>query len=222
MSKKKKVKLTFDPSKCISNANINDYFIYIFPDVPEKCLGGIVGYIGNYSNPGIQLDIEIDDAFMHERNHRTACFYIEYENYTHSTIVLTSSFWEDIKENEFLYATIWHEVGHFHTAQYFSAQFEGNSSRKYRETFINKGEIMPEEKAADLFALYYSSKEDIVNELNWLIKTRKALKREPYEITVKAVYEMGRRKRFLNTFNTEKEIRDELCRLCGVADFELI
>lgn len=222
MSKKKKSKLVFDPTKCIPNASIKDYYIRIFSDVPKNCTGGIIGYIGNQSNAEFRLDIEIDDAFMRERNYRTICFYFDCENYSQSSIVLTSAFWKEIEENEFLYSSIWHEVGHFHTTRYFNTQFDGKSSQKYRDEFLNKGEIMPEEKVADLFSAYYTSKTDVVNDMNWLIKARKAREWESEELKMRAVYEFGRRKRYVNSFNSEKEIQDELCRLCGVAVFEEI
>lgn len=222
MSKKKKSKQVFDPTKCIPNAKINDYFIYIFPDVPENCKEGIIGYIGNDSNKELKLNIEIDDNFMRERNYRTICFYFDCNNYSQSSIVLTSSFWKAIEENEFLVASIWHEVGHYHTTRYFNTRFGGKSSQQYRDEFLNKGEIMPEEKTADLFSAYYTSKEDVVNDMNWLIKARKACEWEPDEIKMRAVYEFGRRKRYLNSFNSEKDIQDELCKLCGVSEFEEI
>lgn len=222
MSKKKKSKQSFDPTKCIPNANINDYYIRIFSDVPENCTGGIIGYIGNQSNADLRLNIEIDDAFMRERNYRTICFCFDCENYAQSSIVLTSSFWKALEENEYLYASVWHEVGHFHTTRYFRTQFEGKSAQKYRDEFLNKGEIMPEEKAADLFSLYYTSKETAVMDMNWLIKARKAREWEPEELKMRAVYEFGRRKRYLNSFNSVEDVQDELCRLCGVAEFESI
>lgn len=222
MSKKKKSKQAFDPTKCIPNASINDYFIRIFPDVPENCKEGIIGYIGNASNKKLKLNIEINDDFMRERNYRTICFYFDCNNYSQSSIVLTSSFWKAIEENEFLVASIWHEVGHFHTTRYFNTRFDGKSAQKYRDELLNKGEIMPEEKAADLFSAYYTSKADVVNDMNWLIKARKAREWEPDEIKMRAVYEFGRRKRYVNSFNSEKDIQDELCKLCGVAEFESI
>lgn len=218
----KKTKQVFDPTKCIPNASINDYYVRIFSDVPENCTGGIIGYIGNQSNASLRLNIEIDDAFMLERNYRTICFYFDCNDYSQSSIVLTSSFWKALEENEFLYASIWHEVGHFHTTRYFKTHFNGTSSQKYRDEFLKKRDLMPEEKAADLFALYYTAKDDTINALNWLIKARKAREWEPDEIKMRAVYELGKRKRYLNSLHSEKEVQDELCRLCGVTEFELI
>lgn len=222
MSKMKQPKQIFDPTKCIPNTNINDYFIFIFPDVPENCKGGKTGYVGNHSNKELKLYIEIDDDFMYQRKYRTVCFCCDCENYSQSSIVMTSSFWQAMKDNRFLYVSIWHEVGHFHTTRYFNTRFDGKSAQKYRDEFLNRKEIMPEEKAADLFALYYTSKEDVIKDLNWLIKARRARAWEPDEIKMKAVYELGQRKRFLSSFNNEEEIQDELRRLCGVTEFESI
>lgn len=222
MSKNEQPNQIFAPSKCIPNANINDYYICIFPDVPENCKEGKIGFIGNHSNKELKLYIKIDNDFMCQRKYRTVCFCCDCDNYSQSSIVLTSSFWQAMKENRYLYVSIWHEVGHFHTTRYFNTRFDGKSAQKYREEFFNRKEIMPEEKTADLFALYYTSKEDVINDINWFIKTRKARVWESDEIKMKAVYELGQRKRFLNSFNTEEEIQDELCMLCGVTEFESI
>lgn len=218
MSKNRQSKPNFN--KYIPDAKLDEYFLHIFPDVPEKCTGGFIGFVGNHSNEKIHIDVEIDDAFMAERNYRTICLWINSKNYLNSGIVLTSSFWAAMKENAFLEASLWHEVGHFHTARYFQTPFEGTSSNKYRMDLFNKGEIMPEEKAADLIAMYYTSKDTIVSEINWMMKTRKAMYWEPEELNMRAIYEMGRRKRYLSGIADEKELRDQLCTLCGVEDFQ--
>lgn len=212
----------FDPTKCIPDAKIGDYYICIYPDVPEQCTGGIVGFVGNHSNADLRLNIELDNAFMRERNYRTVCLFFDSDNYSKSSIALTSAFWESLKQNECLCAALWHEVGHFHTTRYFNTPFNGKSAQKYREELLSKREIMPEEKAADLFAMYYTSREDIVKAINWLIKTRKELVREPEDKKTRAVYEMGLRKRYLNSLTSEEDVKKELCQLCGISEFDLI
>lgn len=220
MSKKKKEKLKFDPTKCNPNAKIGEYFIYIYHDVPENCTGGYIGFIGNHANENLCIRIKIDNDFMKERNHRFVCLLFDENHYSEAEIVITSAFWHAWNEHPFLDAAVLHEIGHYHTTRYFQSVFIGNSTQKRREEFLSKGEIMPEETAADLFALYYTSKEIVTDEINWFIKSRKSLTWEPADKNTKAVYEMGRRKRYVNSFNTEEEIKEALCKLCNVDVFD--
>lgn len=208
---------------CIPEADINEYFLYIYPDTPPKCTAGFVGYIGNHSNPNIKIKLEIDTPWMIEHNYRTCCLYMDDENkYSESCIiVMTALFFDLIRNNEYMQSALWHEVGHFHLNHYFNIRMDGSSSNKQREEYFEKGQILPVEKAADMFALYYMPKEDVIKEFNWMIKTRRENMLEPEKTRLPAVRELCMRKKFIKEFiDTEENMQKELCNLCGKTDFE--
>ena len=119
---------------------------------------------------------------------------------------------------------VWHEIGHFHTKHYFNTIHDENgSAQRIRTDYLERGEIMPDEKVADLFALYYTSKEDAIEFLNYSIKRRRSMTWEPPEINAKAVRELCLRKRFIREVDdTDDNIRIAICKLCGIEDFELL
>ena len=74
---------------------------------------------------------------------------------------------------------------------------------------------MPDEKAADLFSLYYTSKEDAIQALCESIRRRRTYTWELPETTNLTIEEFRRRKRLLRDLVTDEKVRDALCRLCG-------
>lgn len=217
--------MKLDQSKLLPNAHVDEYFLRIFDDVPLKCKTGFVGYVGNSTNPDIHIEIEIDDKYMYEHNLLSCCLWINLDDYPKSIIVMTSSFFDEIRNSKaILYGTIWHEIGHFHTMRYFNTErTENGSTNKTREEYFKQREIMPEEKTADLFALYYTSLDDMVQHMNFMIKRRRSNIYENRDVNDRAVAELARRKRFLREIDaSEENIRKMLCDLCCHAPFDTL
>lgn len=108
--------MKLDQTKLTPNAHIDEYFLRIFDDVPAKCQTGYVGFVGNSTNPDIDILIEIDDKYMYEANMASCCLWINVDNFSKSIIVMTSTFFDAVRNNKAdLYGTIWHEIGHFHS-----------------------------------------------------------------------------------------------------------
>lgn len=215
--------MKIDQSKLLPNAHADQYFIRIYDDVPDKCKKGFVGFVGNCSNPDIDIRIEIDDKYMYEHNMLSCCLWLDLDDYSKSIIVMTSSFFDEIRNRpEDLYGTIWHEIGHFHTMHYFDTKrSESGSAQKARDEYFRRREIMPEEKVADLFALYYTNIEDIVEHMNFMIRRRRSNVYEDRDVNDRAVAEIARRKRFLREIDSSEEsLRKLLCDLCGQSSFE--
>ena len=74
-----------------------------------------------------------------------------------------------------------------------------------------------EEYAADLFSVYYTSKEEWLQYIRFMIRRRYNMEWDVNRFM--AVNEMRDRRELINKINTEETIKKELCRLCGVEDF---
>lgn len=200
----------------LPNAGIDDYYLYIYPDVPERCTTGFVGFVGNSSNPDIEIKIEIDHPWMTEHNYVTVAFWVNEENFHESRVVMTPRFFDEFRKTPYLQFDLWHEIGHYHTLHYFDTHFnEKGSANATRLEYADRGEIMPEEKAADVFGLYYTSKEMALKALSCSIERRRQYTWEPREVSDKAVQEFIRRKRVLREIDTDEKARELLCKLCG-------
>lgn len=200
----------------LPNAGIDDDFLYIYPDVPDRCTQGIVGFVGNESNPKVKIKLEIDHEWMADHNYVTIAFWINIDDFADSRIVMTPRYFHVFRQNPFLKFDLWHEIGHFHTLHYFDTAFDENgSSNKTRMEYFERGDVMPDEKAADLFGLYYTSKEDAIQALSESIRRRRMYTWEIPETTNMAIEEFRRRKRLLRDLVTDEKVRDALCRLCG-------
>ena len=46
-------------SSLLPGTGIDDYYLWIYPDVPERCTTGFVGFVGSNTNPDIKIRIEI-------------------------------------------------------------------------------------------------------------------------------------------------------------------
>ena len=51
---------TVNRASLLPNTGIDDYYLWIYPDVPERCTTGFVGFVGSNTNPDIKIRIEID------------------------------------------------------------------------------------------------------------------------------------------------------------------
>ena len=117
----------------------------------------------------------IDNQYMFERRMISCCISLDFNNYQKNTlIVMTSRYFDEFRKTPDLLPTIWHEIGHFHTMHYFDThRDERGSVLQVRTNYCHQREIMPEEKVADLFALYYTSQEDMLRWFDYLIKRRR-------------------------------------------------
>jgi|GEM_PF-6079310 len=200
----------------LPNAGIDDYYLCIYPDVPLNCTKGFVGYVGNESNPNIKIRIEIDHLWMVEHNYVSLALWINEEKYHESVIVMTPRYFDEFRRTPFLQFDLWHEIGHYHTLHYFDTPHnEKGSANAARLGYFERDEIMPDEKAADIFGLYYTSRETALKALSYAIERRRTYKWEPQKITEIAIEEFKRRKRILREIDCEEKARDILCQLCG-------
>lgn len=204
----------------LPNTGIDDYYLRIYPDVPERCTKGFVGYVGSNTNPDVKIKIEIDHQWMFDNNYVTLAFWANVDNYNESEIVMTPRYFDEFRRSPYLQFDLWHEIGHYHTLHYFdSPHNENGSSNASRIEYFERGDIMPEEKAADIFSLYYTSKDDAIKALSESIRRRRTYTWEPQETTQRAVEEFRRRKRFLRDLDTDEKARDALCNLCGKENY---
>lgn len=219
------MKLNKTIEKLNPRASIEKYRFYHYKDVPQNCTSGFIGIIYNRTNKKIKIEIEIDNEYMYENNNSSCCFYLNVDNYLESEIVMTSSFYEEFRKNSELLPVIWHEIGHFHTLQYFPNAIESGFgiNKSYRKEFINNNEIAPDEKAADLFATYYTSKEQMINFFNYMIRRRRSNVKESEANKSIAVSELCRRKRFINELDDSKEnIQKMIAEICGKETFDMV
>lgn len=204
----------------LPNTGIDDYYLWIYPDVPERCTKGFVGFVGSNTNPDIKIKIEIDHQWMFDNNYVTLAFWANVDNYNESEIVMTPRYFDEFRRNPYLQFDLWHEIGHYHTLHYFdSPHNENGSANASRIEYFERGDIMPEEKAADIFGLYYTSKDDAIRALSESIRRRRTYTWEPQETTQRAVEEFRRRKRFLRDLDTDEKAREALCKLCGKENY---
>ena len=206
-------------------ASIGKYRFYHYRDVPQNCNSGYVGIINNRTNNKIKIEIEIDNGYMYENKHSSCCFHMNIDNYLESEIIMTSSFYEEFKKAPELLPVIWHEIGHFHTLQYFPEAIKAGFGivKNYRKGFISDKEIDPSEKVADLFATYYTSKEQMIKFFNYMIRRRRNNVEETEANKSIAVSELCRRKRFINELDGSKEnIQKMIAELCGKETFDKV
>ena len=201
-------------------ADIDEYFIHIYPDVPENCTEGFVGFVGNATNKDLRIEIEIDHKFMIEHNYVTMALCCDRDDPLKATIVMTPRYFDMLRKTPYLLFELWHEVGHYHTNRYFNTQYnEKGSANAIRLEYYKHGEVMPEERAADLFGLYYTSKKDAIQALCEAIKRRNTYSWEPKETKEIAIEEFKRRKKILNNLDSDEKIRKALCQVCNVSNF---
>lgn len=204
----------------IPKAGIDDYYLCIYSDVPEYCTKGFVGYIGNRSNPDVKIRIEIDYPWMVEHNYASIAFWVNEKTYHESIIVMTPRYFDEFRKNAFLQFALWHEIGHYHTMHYFNTPHdEKGSANATRIEYTECGKIMPDEVAADVFALYYTSRELALKAFSCAIERRHTYTWEEREVTERAIKEFIRRKRILRELDSDEKVREMLCQLCGKNDF---
>lgn len=199
---------------------IDDYYLYIYPDVPDRCEKGFVGYIGNSKDLNLKIELEIDTEWMIEHNQISLVFTYDRNDPSKATLVMTARFFDTLRRTPCLEFGLWHEVGHYHTLRYFDyAADENGSTQKARAKYLEQGEVAPAEVAADIFALYYTSKDVAIEYLSESIRIRRTYTWEPPERTQIAIEEFRLRKRILRDLDTDEKARDALCKLCKIKSF---
>lgn len=209
----------FTPERVRVNADARDYYLIWFTDIPENCDKGYVGAIYNTGNPDLKILIEINDNWM-IRNHRSGLsLFIEPVDYiSKSGIVVTKETFNNLYNSQESMPGIWHEIGHFHTTKYFM-DYVGENQRKIRIEYISRGKIPPAEYVADLFALYYCDRELVFDYFKRLIRERYKLVGKDDNASM-AWNELRMRRDALKRLQTDEEIENELCRVCGVSSIE--
>ena len=191
-----------------------DFYQNTFLDSPN----GVIAIVTNRSDSRIHFPIVVDDEQMKENGCSDCVYDGDHENILESAIFMESKFLKRLLSNKPLLCALWHEIGHFHTFRYFENQHDQNGSiDKIRGEYIKRGEILPEEKAADLFALYKTSKEKMATHFDLSIEEHVDNKGKvipKYEMTVR---EFKMRKEYIESIGDSKEdILKELCKVCGV------
>lgn len=212
-----------DLKKQIPHAAADQYYLVIFPDVPEQCTEGCVGFVGNKTNDKIKIRLIIDDKYMCDNNYRTLCLTVNEENYQESFIFFTSSFFEIFRNNEYLNSWIWHEIGHYQTGRYFDTKFENGHMAEARKKTILSGETLVEEQVADLFALYYMGKHDVLEAFRWTIRTRNLRKDEDDCGKAIAISELRNRRELIRIHSdADEDVEAHICALCNVSSFDVL
>lgn len=159
-------------------ASEEEYYMYFLNNIPQNPTG-TVGYVKNWSNLSINVTIEVNDKFVEGEKSTTAVFYTDTENYiSNSGIIITNEVFNMLSMGpDFYKAIIWHEIGHFHTFNKYYDKYGKNVSRTAimaeRKKRIMEGVVQDDEIEADLFAVKYCGKDDVVKMLNWMISKRK-------------------------------------------------
>lgn len=207
----------------IKKSSVEQYFIHFFDDIPDKCMSGIIGLIGNFANKQFKIRIEIDNNYMKLRRRKECCLHIDKSNINSGcAVVLTSSFWNALKEHPFLTAAIWHEIGLYHMCHYFNQVFDVIIMNLYSPTMFSEDNELIYDKTADLFAAYYTSLKDVEDELEWIIARIPSPINEKDGNLIGIDYLFKRREMFLSNITHSEEIPQIMCTLCGVDRFNAI
>lgn len=197
---------------------IDDYCFGLYNNIPKPCLRGTVGRFQNNSDSEINIDLIIANEYMQENNITGLHFFEDPDDVKNSQIVMDTEYFEKFRDNFVWVCAFWHELGHFHTKRYFNFKRDKKgSAMEIRGKYIERGEIFPEEKAADLFALYYTSKEKMAIHFDLSIAEHLDDEGEVIPWHEMIVEELWLRKEYIKSVGDSKEdILKELCKVCGV------
>ncbi len=128
------------------------------------------------------VDIVLSDEYM-KRAKQPRTFL----NLDDNVIMISSDYLIKLRENSYLITCMFHELGHYASLESFPA------SKKYsqkRKDYVLKGRVTPEEQVADLFAALYTSLEETIQGLRFIIRERnKAQDDENKELALKELIE---------------------------------
>lgn len=144
---------------------IDDYMVFeepIYNQYGEAVVANVFNKDGS-----IKVEVFLSDYLIQNSNHRFMYFSADEKHYlTESYVVISSWFYEQLCQNEFLWSLVWHEIGHFHSIPYTLDTTEKDVPEQRYEA-IKKGEVMLDEQIADLFAVWAAGKENMIKALKW-------------------------------------------------------
>lgn len=203
----------FNKSRKVT-ANIFGYhMVWREPNSTPKD-GTIVGEVQNLSgNFEFAIPIVIDEQTL-AITHQPKLFFI-YDDSDYckgSWICLSRKFYSDLIENNNLISLIWHEVGHFHTLQYFKFKTNDEIRMERKKCVLDENDILAEEKAADLFAVMYCHSEPWIEAINYNIAERRKMMIDSNRTG--AVRELTMRKKYIKSLkDNDYEIETALYEL---------
>lgn len=181
--------------------NSDHYYAFLFQDIPDPLPypGGTVGFILNDDEKEFKIRIVVDDAIVREAKSTTIVLDIYDENMLNGcSIFITRELFRLLhkEEKKYLWAMIWHEVGHYHDYEFLQDKYGENYDRtdifENRRLNQEKGTIQEEELRADAFAARHFGKSNFINGMDWVIRHRK---NHNDNNMIDAVQEMEKRKR---------------------------
>lgn len=159
------------------------YYACFFSDIPDPLPqhGGCVAVILNDDNPAFRINIYVDDDFLKKSRANHVLLHIVDENMLNGCSINISREFFDllyIEDKKYLWAPIWHEVGHYHDYEFLQQKYgpDYNTDALYaerRKSVIN-GHVTEEDRRADEFSVLYTGKSSVINSLDWLSMRRKA------------------------------------------------
>lgn len=188
----------------IDQSQLSPFEYYLFfpkrEDIPTDFRQGDVGYFGHKMNDELQLPIYVSDSMMAQVRQTKTFLFCDEELPDIFGICLTNSFYREIQRNRYLISSLWHELGHYHTLSLFP------------EIDIHTRNTKAE-NIADLFSLFYTSRAEVSSSFKYLIEQRKkTYESDAYKL--KAINELKQRQEYLKQFNSEKQFRKEILKLC--------
>lgn len=200
--------------------DIRDYYLFWYPDVPKNCNQSFVGEIRNSTNEKLIIGLRVDDEWMYDQHQRNCTLFVDVKAYiNNSFIILTSDYFEAVRNDDSLISFLWHEIGHFHTNRYFP-EYAGPNQSKLRNEYIANEKVYPAETVADLMAAYYSGKDYLIAALRKGARERLEQAKFGDENASKAWWEYRMRRKAIQEIDNDDEIENEICRLCGVNTIE--
>lgn len=147
----------------------DDYMVMVEQLVYNQNGEAVVANVYN-KDGSIKVEVFLSDYLIKNSNHRFMYFSVDEKHYlTESYIVISSWFYEQLCQNEYLWSLVWHEIGHFHSLPYTLDTAEKQVSEQ-RSDAIKRGEVMLDEQIADLFAVWAVGKENMLKGLKWARK----------------------------------------------------
>lgn len=179
---------------------LDDYYEELNETIDDETR--LIGKVLNKTDDNMLIKVVVSDSIIRQSCHRAMFFEVNERQYLNGCrIIMSSDHEKNIRNNPFLFSFIWHEVGHFHTIPYI-LDVSKLSVPDQRFLYAIEGNVMPDEKVADLFAAYMMGKDNLIKAMKLCREERKkTLPNNP--TTELAAKEYTNRIRFI------KEIEDE-------------
>lgn len=176
-------------------ADVSQYKLLWDNNVDTKRIN-VVGEFHNYDNEQIFVPVVVSEETLRELRMSRLAFVPNYKNYvSDSYIAISDSFYREMVNHPELISLLYHEIGHFHTLQYFKER----NMACVRKRYVSEGKIVEEEMAADLFGLLYSSSDEFISALNYVIKIRRLQNIADFELKMMGIRELTSRKKYIKS-----------------------